>query len=313
MPTSAAPDQRVPLRNQRPLRAVMLRLVAAALLATSFALAKLAAGRGAHIVELIFYRQLVSLPLVAAWIAATIGLSAIRTSRLPAHATRAALGMGGMALNYLAVILLPLPEATTIGFTMPIFGTIFSALLLREATGWHRWGAVLVGFLGVLVIVRPGGLHMPMTGALVAIAAAVLTALISIYLRSFSQSEDSAVIVFWFSALSLPPLLLAMLVFGRAHDAQTWAILLALGITGGLAQLFLTGSLRWGPVSLVLPMDYSAILWATALGFLFWGSLPARATWAGALLIIGSGLYIVWREHVRLRHVRSAVSAAAVD
>ena len=243
------------------------------------------------------------------WIAWSEGAGAVRTKRIGAHLSRTTLGLIGMILNFGSYILLPMTEATTIGFTMPIFGTILSAVLLREATGIHRWSAVLLGFAGVLIMVRPDAGHFPMTGVAVALSAALLTAVISILLREIGRTEGAAVTVFWFTLLSMPPLGLAMLFYAQPHDGATWMLLILMGISGGIAQLCLTGALRWAPVSVVLPMDYSAILWATAFGWLIWGDWPLATTFAGGLLIILSGLYIAWREHVRTKRIKAAADA----
>ncbi len=290
-----------PPREERPLFAMGLRLLAMVFLSAMFAAAKLANERGVHLIESLFYRQALALPLVFAWVSFSDGPGAVRTSRIGVHASRAALGLIGMALNFGSYILLPMTEATTIGFTMPIFGTILSALILREATGWHRWGAVLLGFVGVLIMARPDAGHFPAAGVAVALSAAILTACISLVLRELGRTEQPGVVVFWFTLLSLPPLAVAMLFVGRAHDPLTWGILLFMGLVGGMAQLLMTGALRWGPVSVVLPMDYSAIIWATLLGLLIGEDWPAATTWTGATMIVGSGLCIAWREHVRAR------------
>jgi drug/metabolite transporter (DMT)-like permease len=302
--TTVEPSTAPPPREERPLLAIALRLLAVICLSAMFATAKVASERGVHVIEALFYRQALALPLVFSWIALSEGPGAVRTRRIGVHASRAALGIVGLGLNFGSYILLPLTEATTIGFTMPIFGTILSALLLREATGWHRWAAVLLGFVGVLVMVRPDAGHFPPLGVAVALSAAILTACVSIVLRELGRTERPGVVVFWFTLLSLPPLAIAMPFFARSHDPLTWGLLLFLGLIGGVAQLCLTGALRWAPVSVVLPMDYSAILWATLIGWLVWDDLPIVTTWIGAALIVGSGLYIAWREHVRARRAR---------
>lgn len=115
--------------------------------------------------------------------------------------------------------------------------------------------------------------------------------------------------MFWFSALSLIPLVPAFALFAESHDAITWALLVAIGLVGGLGQLAMTSSLKLAPVSVVLPMDYSGLLWATLYGWLLFSVLPGWSTWAGAPLIIASGLYIVWREH-RLSRVNIATAVA---
>jgi drug/metabolite transporter (DMT)-like permease len=296
-----------PPREERPFFAIGLRLLAMLCIAGMFAFVKLVDARGVHLVESIFYRQAFAFPIVFGWICLTQGASVVRTRRIGTHISRTTLGLLGMICNFGSYILLPLTEATTIGFSMPIFATILSAVLLKEATGIHRWAAVLIGFVGVLVMVRPDASHFPLLGVAVALLAAVLTACISLLLRELGRTEGAAVTVFWFTLLSMPPLGVAMIFFAQQHDAATWGLLILLGVTGGIAQLCMTGALRWAPVSVVLPMDYSTILWATILGWLFWNDWPLATTWIGAELIVASGLYIAWREHIRLRANREVV------
>ncbi len=295
-------------RPHRPLFAIALRLTAVICLSVMFITVRLASERGVHVVESLFYRQALALPVVALWLMSAGGLATVRTKRIGVHASRMAIGLTGMCLNFLSYILLPPAEAATIGFTMPIFGTILSALILREATGWHRWGAVALGFVGVLVMIRPDAGHFPIQGVAVAIAAALVTASVSLVLRELGRTEPAGVVVFWFTTLSMIPLGLAMPFVAKNHDLVTWGLLLMIGLFGGIAQLCLTAALRWGPVSVVLPMDYSAIIWTTLLGVAIGENWPLTTTWIGAALIVASGLYIAWREHLRAR--RPVVSAA---
>lgn len=296
-------------RPHRPMLAMILRLTAILCLSIMFITGRIAANHGVNLVETAFYRQLIALPVVFVTVAMTSGVGSIRTRRIGVHASRMAIGLLGLMLNFLSYILLPPAEAATIGFTMPIFGTILSALILREATGIHRWGAVLLGFAGVLIMVRPDSGHFPIEGVAVAIAAALLTATVSLILRELGRTEQPAVIVFWFTLLSMAPLSVALPFHGQAHDAEIWGLLILIGLVGGAAQILLTAALRFGPVSVVLPMDYSAIIWTTLLGAFIGEGWPMATTWIGATLIIASGLYIAWREHVLARPpvVNSAV------
>jgi drug/metabolite transporter (DMT)-like permease len=221
-----------------------------------------------------------------------------------------ALGLTAMALNFAAFILLPLAEATTIGFSVPIFSVMLAALMLGEPTGKWRWGAVAAGFAGVLLIVQPGSGDVPLVGASVALAAALLTASVTIVIRRLGATERATTTVFWFAVSSLVPLGLLMLHFAHPHDGLTWAILGGMALAGGLAQLTLTGALRLAPVALVMPMDYTSLIWAVLLGAWLFAEVPSTWIWIGAPVIIASGLVIVWREH-RL-HRRAALSAAAV-
>nr|WP_314447087.1 DMT family transporter [uncultured Sphingomonas sp.] len=282
----------------------------AVLLAVMFALVKLAGQRGVTVIESLFYRQIGSALCATGLVLAGPGLASLRTRRVGAHIGRMALGLTAMGMNFLSFLLLPLAEATAIGFTVPIFSTILAALLLREATGRWRWGAVAAGFVGVLLIVSPGAGGVPLTGALVALVAAGLTAAVTIVIRRLGATERASTTVFWFAASSLLPLGLLMLHFGKAHEPSTFAILGLMALAGGLAQLTLTASLRLAPVALVMPMDYTSLIWATLLGIWLFAELPSSSVWIGAPVIVASGLVIVWREHHLARRAALAARAA---
>jgi len=220
--------------EQQPLAGIALRLLTALLLAIMFALVKLASTRGVNVIESLFYRQCGSALCATGLVAAGPGFSSLRTQRVWAHVARMALGIGAMGLNFLAFILLPLAEATTIGFSVPIFSVILAALLLDEPTGRWRWGAVAAGFAGVLLIVQPGNGEVPLLGASVALAGALMTASVTIVIRRLGKTERAATTVFWFAISSLVPLGLAMLIFGGVHDRGTWMMLAGLALVSAL-------------------------------------------------------------------------------
>lgn len=286
---------------ERRLLAIALRLVAALALTLMFTLVKLADARGVSLFESLFYRQALALPLVLGWVAAGPGFASVKTRRPSAHLWRGVLGMAGMTLNFSTFLLLPLAEATVLLFTVPIFATILSATVLKEQVGLHRWAAVLIGFAGVLVVVQPGGDALPATGVAVGLTAALVVSGVSITLRQIGRTESASTTVFWFTVGSTIGLGLLMPVFGQMHDPATFLLLLALGLLGGLAQFALTASLRLAPISVVLPMDYSNLIWSAVIGWLVFATLPSDNLWLGAPLIIASGLYIVYREHVLRR------------
>jgi drug/metabolite transporter (DMT)-like permease len=310
MPRTASFDTDKPAEPHH-VAGVGLRLLTALLLAIMFALVKLVSTRGVNIVETLFYRQCGSAICAVGLVAAGPGFRSLQTKRVGAHVGRMALGMVAMALNFAAMIMLPLAEATVIGFSVPIFSTVLAAIVLGEPTGKWRWGAVAAGFAGVLLIVQPGTGDVPLLGASVALVAALLTASVTVVIRRLGATERASTTVFWFAASSLVPLALLMIWFARSHDPVTWAILAGMALAGGLAQLTLTGSLRLAPVALVMPMDYTSLLWALMLGVWLFGELPTPWIWVGAPIIIGSGLVIVWREH-HLRR-RAALSAATAS
>lgn len=288
---------------QNYLGGIALRLLAMLSLSVMFVLVKYISAAGIHLVESLFWRQALVLPLLAIWALTHGGLSMFATQRIGIHARRAMMGLTGMALNFGGMIFLPMAEATTINLSVPIICVFLAAALLGERVGWQRWGAVIVGFVGVLVVLNPTTLLLQGfegdhgLGTLIALGGAVMTALITIQVRDLGRTESAMSIVFWFSLISMLPLGLALPFVMVPHSAGEWGLLVGLGLLGAVVQLSLTGALRLAPVSVVTPMDYSSLLWSIACGWWFFGTLPADTTWIGAPLIVASGLFIAWREH----------------
>jgi len=270
-----------------------------------FLFVKLAGQNGVHVVESLFWRQLTAIPLVIFWFAYSGQLQSIKTDRPAAHAIRMILGVSAMTLNFLAFTLLPMTEATVIGFASPIFGTILAALILREATGIYRWCGVIIGFIGIIIVVQPNNFISLWTnnnaiGVFIALAGALITAGVSIQIRELGKSENSGTIVFWFSITSTIPLGIAMLFYSSGHDIEVWFYIMALSICGAIAQFMLTAAMRYAPVSVVMTMDYTALIWTTFFGFWIFSDQASVSTWLGAPIIIGAGLFIAWREHLKL-------------
>ncbi|MFD1612752.1 DMT family transporter [Sphingomonas tabacisoli] len=297
--------------SERRLLAILLRLSNALSLTAMFAIVKIATAHGVTLFENVFYRQLFALPLVAGLVVAGPGIRSVKTRRPWAHVWRTGLGMVGMGLNFTTYTLLPIAEATVILFTVPIFATILSALVLKEPVGRHRCGAVILGFIGVLIVVQPGGSTLSGKGVAVGLMASIAVSAINITLRQIGRTESATTTVFWFTIMSALPMALLMPFFGKAHDAPTYGLLIALGLLGGLSQLTSTASLRLAPVSVVLPIDYSSLIWSALAGWLLFATLPSPHLWLGAPLIIASGLYIVYREHKL--HLEQTASAVAND
>jgi drug/metabolite transporter (DMT)-like permease len=303
--TSAAPPH-------HPLLPLALRLAAMAAIATMALFVKLAADAGIHLVETLFWRQALGVPMILGWLIVRGRLDLVRTARPGAQAVRAGYGLAGMFLNFGAISLLPLAEATTLSFTSPIFAVLLSIVLLREKVGAWRWTAVLLGFAGVLVIAQPGGGHLPLFGAAVGLGGAFMIALISIQIADLNRTERPITIVLWFASISSVVLLLPVLLVGEAHDRHEWLLLLATGVSGSIGQLLLTASLRFGKIASVIVMDYSSLAWATLYGWLVWQVLPPATTWFGAPLIIGAGAVIGWRER-RLHNGRPRAEPIGPD
>jgi drug/metabolite transporter (DMT)-like permease len=277
---------------------------------TMGALLKLASMEGLNAPELVFYRSVFSLPVVLLFVFRRESFAALRPNNPLAHVWRSGLGLLSMGLTFQALILLPLADATAINFTAPIFATILSFLILKEDVRFHRWAAVLVGFVGVLVIARPGGSSLPALGVSIALIGALGQAGVTTTLRQIQRSENLSAIVFWFAVAGIVVGGLLMPIFGHVHGTRAMAYVAAGGLAGGLGQLFMTASLR-APVSVVTPFDYLQIVAATIYGWLLFSDVPTLPTALGAALIAASGLYTAWREH-RRRVQQAAAAVPAV-
>ena len=288
-------DSRRPQQNR--LLGISLRLGATSSFGFMAAMIKLGYEAGISTPELVFYRFAFGLPPLLLWIMWTRNFGAWRTQRPLAHVVRGILGLTTMVLAFSALRYLPLAEATTIGFAAPLFAVILSALVLREHVGLHRWTAVAAGFVGVLVVVRPEGNDLPALGLSLAVLSALGVACVTIAIRQIGRTESTQTTVLWFTGLSMLVVGAVMPFYAEMHSPRAWAILLALGFFGGMGQLLLTAALRFAPVSVIVPFDYTQLIWAVLLGWVIWESQPPGSTWIGAAVIIASGLYTLYREH----------------
>jgi drug/metabolite transporter (DMT)-like permease len=247
---------------------------------------------------MIFYRNAWALIVVAIWISLGPGWSAVKTRAPLAHLTRSSIGLISMLLTFGALALLPLGEATTLTYAAPIVATLLSGLILSERIGPRRWSAVGVGFVGVLLVARPGD-GITMIGLVVGIAAAFGQSVVMITVRQISRTEQTGAIVFWFTIFTLIAGTALLPFFGHRHDTLTYAMLAGAGLLGGFGQLSMTSSLRFAPVSVVVPLDYLQIIWGISIGWLVFLTPPTPLMLAGAALIASSGIYTAYRERKR--------------
>lgn len=295
-------------RAQRPLLGLLLRAGAMLALATMFMLIKLAGDAGIATPEIMFWRQAVALFVIVGTLAATGKLRLLRTRRLFTHGRRAVIGTFGLLCNVSAAILLPLAEATTLGFTTPLFAVLITAIFLRENVGPWRWAAVAAGFAGVLIIAQPGQAPIPPLGLAAGLGAGLIVAIVSFQVRDLTRTEEPVTCVFWFAFFGAILVSVLLPRYATAHDAWQWTLLIALGLAGTAGQMLLTSALRHAPVATVVVMDYTALIWSTVYGWLIWDYIPPTVTWAGAPLIVSAGLMIAWREHRRTGAVPPATA-----
>mgnify|MGYP001551224922 CR=1 FL=1 len=261
--------------------------------------------RGMPVFEIVLFRNAFAFIPLGLYIWRTSGLSVLRTRRPLGHLTRSAVGLLSMVCSFFAVQRLALTEATAFTFAAPLFMTALSALVLREFVGRHRWGAVVVGFIGVLIMVRPEPGHMNLVGVAFALTAALGSAAAMVAIRQIAVTEKGPTIVFYFTLGGVAVGLAGSLFHWVIPDPTTLAVLILGGLIGGVGQLLLTEAIRVAPVGVVAPFDYSQLIWATILGFVIWGELPHAATVAGAAVVAASGIYILHRELVRFRRANA--------
>ena len=259
-------------------------------------LVKVAGDMGVHVLESLFYRFLFGFLFMFTWLVLGPGLKSVKTNRLRLHSFRTLIGVVAMGLSFWAALLLQLPELATISFSSPFIVTIMSIIFLGEIVGRRRWTALIVGFIGVLIVIQPGGSGLPIKGSLVAIGGVVLTAYTFILVKFLSTTESSTTIVFWYTLLAIPILGFAMLFIVQPHPRVIWLLLVSIALLGAVGQVVLSESIKYAPMSLVAPMDYSNLLWSTLYGFLIWDYIPGASLWIGAPIIIGAGIYVALRQ-----------------
>ncbi len=278
-------------------RAILAILGAAILFAAAAACVKALDG-AVPLVQLVLFRSLFALPVLLPLLHRAGGWPALRTSNPTGHIWRMIFGLIGMATAFYGYATMPLAAVTALGFTMPLFLTLLAVPLLGEHVGWRRGLAVLVGFGGVLLMVRPWAEgDIPLGPSLAVLAGALCWALAMITIRRMGEAGESGVsIVLWFAIGSSLVAALASIPVWIWPTPLQWGLLLGIGTISALAQLLMTEAYRAGEPTLVAPFEYSGIVWTTLLGALIWSEAPDRWDGVGALILVASGLYIWYRE-----------------
>ncbi len=262
-------------------------------------LVKWLSARGYATWQLVFCRSLFSYIPILLLIRFQGGVRLLRTTRLRAHLLRAVVGLGALWTWFYAYRQLALADAYALGFSAPLFMTALSVPLLGERVGIHRWGAVAVGFAGVLIMVQPGSGVFDVA-ALWVLVSAVLYALAMIQVRGLGATEPALTTVFYFTSLCTVASAVSLPMVGQWPE--TWldgSLMVAVGLLGGVAQVCLAQAYRLAPVSTIAPFDYTGMVWAVLLGLAVFGEAPGWPVLVGSAVVIASGLYILRREALR--------------
>jgi len=276
-------------------------LAATALFTFMGALVKLV-GERIPFPEIMFFRSVLALPVVLLIVWRMGQGFHIATQRFPRHFLRAMTGTLAMGCSFFALTVLPLAEQTALTFTTPLFVTLLAIPFLGEKVGLHRFGAVVVGFLGILVIALGKGAFQGavetwvVIGMVVAVLHGVFSAMTTLLVRSLSATERSTTIVIWQSLLMTAFTGLTLPFLWVMPNATEFWLLIAVGVVGGIAQVMLTEAFASAQVSSLGAYSYTGILWAVLLGWIFFGDAPGVATFLGAGLIVLASLYILHRE-----------------
>jgi drug/metabolite transporter (DMT)-like permease len=275
--------------------AVLIFLVMSALLKAS---------NGIPAGQLVFFRSFFGLFPVVIFLAVQGELrEGVTTKALGGHIWRGLVGTVSMALGFFALTRLPLPEAVTINYAMPLIIVILSAIVLREAVHLHRWSAVVIGLVGVIIIAWPrltllsGGADAGAgIGVIAALCAATMGAVAQLLVRRLTLTERSGTIVFYF-LLTSSVISLVSVPFGWQWPTGLQAVyLVGAGFAGGIAQVLMTESYRHAELSVVAPFEYSSLVFSVIIGFVFFGDVPTWFMLVGGVIVVGSGLFIIYRE-----------------
>jgi drug/metabolite transporter (DMT)-like permease len=271
--------------------------------------------------EIVFSRSFFALiPIVAMlmWQGELAG--SLRTGRPWLHVSRGAVGLLSMALNFVALAYLPLPEAMMIGYAAPLMIVALAAIVLGETVRVYRWSAVAIGFVGIVIILWPrftllgsGALNdSALVGSLLALCSAFCSAFAAVFIRSMTRTEKTGTIVLYF-ALSSSIFALASIPFGWALPSPgDAALLIATGLLGGVGQILMTSAYRSADAATIASFEYVSMLWGVGFGYLLFREVPTASVLVGGVIVIAAGIFIIFRERrIGLQRKRQRKAAAA--
>ena len=254
-------------------------------------------GQRLHVTQIILVRQVVILGIMLPNIARAFPGS-LYTSRPGLQLTRVAVALVAMMCGFTAVINMPLADATAIGFAKSFFVTIFAILILKEVVGVRRWMAIIVGFIGVLIMLQPGSSGFTIYGVY-AIIGALAAGLVMVIIRLLSRTERPATILLYQAAGVGIIMLAPALYYWQPPTTSEWVLLICIGATGWVSQMANIYAYKFGEASLLAPIEYTRLIYATLIGIIIFSEYPGTATIAGAALVVAASAYTIHREYKR--------------
>jgi len=285
----------MPRIKQHPLQAIILMLAAVFFFSTMDVVFKMLVEHYSSF-QVVFFRSAISLPFFVIWILFT-GTGQFKTAYPRGHILRGLLGIVMLFAVGECFREMQLADAYTLFFLAPLAITFLSGPVLGEPAGPYRMSAALLGFAGVLLVLKPSGDEWISYGALMGLIGMLAYATSSLLLRRLGSRDGTVTIAFWFVAVVCVGSALLAIPQWKPVSVEHWPQLLILGFSGTVAQVLLTAAFRRAPVAVVAPFDYTHMIWAVLYGFMFWEYLPGWRVWIGAGVIMLSGLFILFREH----------------
>ena len=250
-----------------------------------------------HILEIVFFRYLFSLLIMVPWVL-RLGVGGLKAKNISLLFTRSISSYIAAILWFASMIYLPLAEATALGYTTPLFVTLGAVLFLNEIVGKQRWFALGIGFIGILVILRPGSATFAMP-ALLAIGGAIFIACSALLVKILNKTDTPDIIVLYMAIFSTPISLIAALFVWKTPSYEALAWLFGIGLFSTFGHLAYTRSFAAANASVVLPYDYMRLLMVAAVGYGFFKEIPDIWTWVGGCIIIISTFYISRRDVIK--------------
>lgn len=247
-----------------------------------------------HPFEIAFFRNVFGLIALSPFFFRH-GLGVLRTNRFGLHVGRALINVVSMMCFFYALSITPLAEVASMGFTLPIFVTVFAAIFLNERLRARRIAALAVGIVGALIIIRPGADALQL-GPLIVLAGTAIWGIALMFIKVLARTDSAVCITAWASimlaVLSLPPALMVW----NAPDLAQYGWLALIGTLGTIGALSIAQSLKLADASALMPFDFIKLVWAALIGFIVFGEVPSPWTWVGAAVIFSSTLYLTYRE-----------------
>ncbi|MCP4490281.1 MAG: DMT family transporter [Gammaproteobacteria bacterium] len=275
------------------MKGITLLMLASIVFALMALLIKLL-GQRLHITQILLVRQVGMVVMIAPAILGNFPGS-LHTKRPGLQVLRVLFALVAMLCGFTAVIYLPLADATAIFFAKSFFLTIFAVLFLSESVGVYRWSAVLIGFIGVLIMLQPGTDNFSIYG-LASVIGAAGAAAVMILLRLLSRSESTNSIMAYGSVGVGLVMIVPGIYFWQQPDSLEWLLLAAVAVVSYLGQRCNIFAYKFGEASLLASLDYVRLLWATLFGYLVFGHIPGMPTWVGASIVIAAAVFTIYRE-----------------